>query len=653
MANLIDTSSFSHFLYNSQNNSYLKQDSQEREKTSKSFYDSNNLTKSFQHQLDSFDKLFLHYLANIEKNYVYLNKQSRIRVEKWIIKLIETSTFINSTPAQKNTSYTKKTNKEWKRIRNNYAKLLLDNLIRRTALESPFNILPPEGDLPSFPSHLISSRSSAYPNISPSRFVGSCNSKGMNDLLGGHEISFWTMVNEKILNRFEKVNKSSDQQELKNQNFPVHNDYPSFQSNITNNNNNLNKSGANNSYLDLRRSLGLDGINNSNLYSSVDPITNHLLGVGSSNIVLSQPIKSKEPTIQNTTTSNTVSQSNHFLLREIETLTLLIKEQEAKIFLLENTLKEERSQHQLHLQRIHLQYKAEIRNFMNKQIKKSISTNNNSTFNTYASEILQDESFPLINQSLYEEQHSHNHINFQKLFKKSEEPREISREIPKEIPKQVQKENPIESSKQENISSSSLESDSPNPTNNHIDDQSEITTNLQKINYHSPHYHVHDSSNFPILDEFTKTLRISDNKEMNLSSNNIPTNSQSKQNILTDVNNESYDKFSPNYGSTCTIEYNQSSFYSPDIVPFTPSSEPPSNTVAPVNYDELLMNLSKKDNLEPEKDSDKAIGVEEDDDLNLILSYADKLQSKIDNELDQETEAVLLQHRYTNLESES
>ncbi len=75
-------------------------------------------------------------LHEIERYYTDLSKGTRIRVEKWVQKLAMTGHNIT-----------------WKRHRNAYAKLLLHMVLNRQ-LEAPFNSLPPEGSLSSFPVHL-------------------------------------------------------------------------------------------------------------------------------------------------------------------------------------------------------------------------------------------------------------------------------------------------------------------------------------------------------------------------------------------------------------------------------------------------------------------------------------------------------------------
>lgn len=100
----------------------------------------------------SSDQVFVKYLSEIERIYIALPKAVRIRVERWVDKLVSVGY-----------------NDIWKRHRNSYAKLLLNMIVNRN-LESPFNVFPPEGPIPAFPVHLRASS---------------------KHLLGVHETSFW------------------------------------------------------------------------------------------------------------------------------------------------------------------------------------------------------------------------------------------------------------------------------------------------------------------------------------------------------------------------------------------------------------------------------------------------------------------------------
>jgi len=70
-------------------------------------------------------------LLEIENNYTDFNKHQKIRIEQWCKKLCEATT-----------------NTLWKKSRNLYAMLLLDQVLNGK-LDKPFNRLPPEASLPS------------------------------------------------------------------------------------------------------------------------------------------------------------------------------------------------------------------------------------------------------------------------------------------------------------------------------------------------------------------------------------------------------------------------------------------------------------------------------------------------------------------------
>jgi hypothetical protein len=88
--------------------------------------------------LNGNERVFVDCLREIERSYLNLPKQLRIRVEKWVEKLVITGN-----------------NEVWRKHRNAYAKLLLSMVISRN-LSDPFHILPPDGPLPSYPFHLKS-----------------------------------------------------------------------------------------------------------------------------------------------------------------------------------------------------------------------------------------------------------------------------------------------------------------------------------------------------------------------------------------------------------------------------------------------------------------------------------------------------------------
>jgi hypothetical protein len=105
------------------------------------------------------DPSFIKCIEEIEKKYVLLSKIHRIRVEKWIEKLVTIGS-----------------NSPWKKHRNAYAKLLLSMVIGKN-LSEPFNALPPDGPLPSYPFHL--------------KPVG-------KDMIGVHETTFWRELYSRI-----------------------------------------------------------------------------------------------------------------------------------------------------------------------------------------------------------------------------------------------------------------------------------------------------------------------------------------------------------------------------------------------------------------------------------------------------------------------
>jgi len=75
------------------------------------------------------DREFVIYMLEIENRYSALRKQERIRVEQWSRKLCQATT-----------------NMIWKKNRNRYAILLLDQVLNGK-LEQPFTSIPPEAGL--------------------------------------------------------------------------------------------------------------------------------------------------------------------------------------------------------------------------------------------------------------------------------------------------------------------------------------------------------------------------------------------------------------------------------------------------------------------------------------------------------------------------
>lgn len=175
---------------------------------------------------------FLKLIQEIEKAYRPLAKGLRIRIEKWIEKLVLTGSNI-----------------VWRKHRNAYARLLLDNVINKK-LSEPFHALPPDGPLPSFPFHVQQQKGSS------------------RDMLGPHESMFWRGL-------YHKMSEISEYNQQSHRSSGFLGEHPPFST--------------------------LDHANFS---------------------------------------------------REISNLNLLIKEQKIKIQLLEQQLHEERSKHELEIQRL-------------------------------------------------------------------------------------------------------------------------------------------------------------------------------------------------------------------------------------------------------------------------------------------------------------
>ena len=116
---------------------------------------------------DALDKNLLKYVKSIEKNYYTLSKQHRIRVERWVEKLISSSG----------------SNYSWKKDRNNYAKLLL-HMILVKQLSEPFHVMPSDGPLSTFPIHLLQNN-------------GLVNDEKLSQL-EDHRISFWKDIYRRI-----------------------------------------------------------------------------------------------------------------------------------------------------------------------------------------------------------------------------------------------------------------------------------------------------------------------------------------------------------------------------------------------------------------------------------------------------------------------
>jgi hypothetical protein len=117
---------------------------------------------------DTEDYAFLCYLKEIEIRYTMLPKSSRIRIEKWIEKLIEVGT----------------TNSIMTKDRNLYTRLLLEMLITKS-VSYPFTTLPSDGPLPLFPTNL---------------------KLRMKNFIGLHESLFWKDLYERLIPKQNELN---------------------------------------------------------------------------------------------------------------------------------------------------------------------------------------------------------------------------------------------------------------------------------------------------------------------------------------------------------------------------------------------------------------------------------------------------------------
>lgn len=88
---------------------------------------------------DALDRQFAMAISKIERSYGVLSKQERVRVEKWVDKLVTScgGPYL-----------------AWKRDRNEYIEYLLHAVSVSKRLTDPFQRAPPDGLLPRFPSHV-------------------------------------------------------------------------------------------------------------------------------------------------------------------------------------------------------------------------------------------------------------------------------------------------------------------------------------------------------------------------------------------------------------------------------------------------------------------------------------------------------------------
>eukprot|EP00026_Physarum_polycephalum_P004305 Phypoly_transcript_04323.p1 GENE.Phypoly_transcript_04323~~Phypoly_transcript_04323.p1 ORF type:complete len:720 (+),score=131.29 Phypoly_transcript_04323:14-2173(+) len=87
---------------------------------------------------EDWDAVFYQNLYEIEKGMHHLvHKLERIRVEQWVRKLLEPCTVL-----------------AWKKSRNRYSELLL-YMVRNKSFKPPFDVRPPNGELPTLPSYML------------------------------------------------------------------------------------------------------------------------------------------------------------------------------------------------------------------------------------------------------------------------------------------------------------------------------------------------------------------------------------------------------------------------------------------------------------------------------------------------------------------
>jgi hypothetical protein len=242
--------------------------------------DPRDLSQSSQsvHCTIEMDQTFATYLLEIERSYLVLPKAARIRVEKWVQKLVAIGN-----------------NAVWKKQRNDYAKLLLNMIVIRN-LEAPFNQMPPEGALPSFPNHL-----KVY----------------HRNLLGPHESRFW----RDLFEQFEGASNESKTEDI----------------------------------ADISQN-----ISNSNVYTSrVNDYSANQSGKKDVDVV-AEAIKQVQGAKALASPQASTAASVLPLSREIQSLNLLIKEQSHRIKLLEQQLTDERAKNELQIQRLHFSNRIEV-----------------------------------------------------------------------------------------------------------------------------------------------------------------------------------------------------------------------------------------------------------------------------------------------------
>jgi len=116
------------------------------------------------------NKPFTDCIKEIESNYVSFPKAHRIRIERWIEKLVTSSDL----------------NPKWRRHRDLYARFLLSMVISKR-LDEPFTQFPPDGQLQSFPVEKIYK---------------------CKDLLGPRESIFWRQMYNSLTATTQSIKQS-------------------------------------------------------------------------------------------------------------------------------------------------------------------------------------------------------------------------------------------------------------------------------------------------------------------------------------------------------------------------------------------------------------------------------------------------------------
>jgi hypothetical protein len=233
---------------------------------------------------DTLDRSFFGIIKEIQKSYISFPKVQRLRIEKWVEKLLTVTGNIT-----------------WRKHRNSYAKLLL-NMVITKAISDPFLSLPPDGPLASFPSHL---------------------KRNFKDLLGAHESTFWREL-------YERINEV----QIKSNEDPILNDDSMYS----------------------RKYSPYQVPNNDELYTSPNKSKQYNNNNKPTSLPFSPP--SHPPSRHNNNNQSNQNQlpssSPHISQKsdkDMKHLCLLVKEQELRIQLLEQQMRDERGQYELQIQR--------------------------------------------------------------------------------------------------------------------------------------------------------------------------------------------------------------------------------------------------------------------------------------------------------------